>query len=241
MARRHRLRCKPTENRVESYPAAPILVGQETGCIGQPVAGKLKRVLSLPSSRPGEQAYAKIAWGAMTRDPDRSTTEFVRLLKQHERQLNGYIMALVSDWHVADEIAQETSVRLWEQFHEYRREMDFGVWARAIARFQVLTYRKRTMRERMRFSQRFVDTVANRMETMWPELNGQLDSLRDCMSQLSDDHRRLIQLCYRDDRTIKQVAQDLGRTYHSTYKAVERVRKALHDCIEKKTRAEERT
>lgn len=177
----------------------------------------------------------------MRRDPDQLTMEFVRLLKQHERQLNGYIMALVSDWHVADEIAQETSVRLWEQFHEYRRDMDFGVWARTIARFQVLTYRKRMTRERLRFSQKFVDTVADRLETMWPDLNGQVDALLDCMSHLSEEHRSLIRLCYRDDRTIKEVADELGRTYHSTYKMVERVRKTLHDCIEKKTRGEERT
>jgi RNA polymerase sigma-70 factor, ECF subfamily len=164
-----------------------------------------------------------------------TTADFVRLLKQHERQLNGYIMALVSDWHVADEIAQETSVRLWEQFGEYRSEMDFGAWARTIARYQVLTYRKRLARERLRFSQRFVDTVADRLETMLPELDGQLDALIDCLSRLTEAERNLIRLCYRGDRTIKQVADELGRTHHATYKALERVRENLHLCIEKKT------
>lgn len=165
---------------------------------------------------------------------DQTTADFVRLLKQHERQLNGYILALVSDWHVADEIAQETSVRLWEQFGEYRREMDFGAWARTIARYQVLTYRKRLARERLRFSQRFVDTVADRLETMWPDLSGQLDAMIDCLSLLSEAERNLIRLCYRGDRSIKQVADELGRTHHATYKAVERIRKTLQLCVEKK-------
>jgi RNA polymerase sigma-70 factor, ECF subfamily len=172
-------------------------------------------------------------------DSDALTAEFVRLLKQHERQLNGYIMALVSDWHVADEIAQETCIRLWEQFHNYRRDMDFGAWARTIARYEVLSYHKRISRERLRFSQQFIDTVAQRWEGMRSELNGQLDALMDCMSLLADQQYKLVRLCYRGDRTIKQVADDLGRPYDATYKALERARKTLHDCVLKKTRGEE--
>ena len=145
-----------------------------------------------------------------TADPDDLTAEFVRLLKQHERQLNGYIMALVSDWHAADEIAQETSIRLWKEFHDYRREMDFGAWARTIARYEVLSHQKRIHRERLRFSQRFIETVAKRWETMSPELNAQLDALMDCMSLLPDEQYRLIRLCYHSDRTIKQVAERPG-------------------------------
>jgi RNA polymerase sigma-70 factor (ECF subfamily) len=165
---------------------------------------------------------------------DSLTAEFVRLLKQHERQLNGYILALVMDWHVADEIAQETSVRLWEQFGEYHREMDFGAWARTVARYQVLTYRKRIARDRERFSQQVVDTIADRMEGMQSELDGQLDAMMDCITLLSEGRRNLVQLCYRGDRTIKQVAEDIGQTYEATYKALERIRKTLQDCIEKK-------
>jgi RNA polymerase sigma-70 factor (ECF subfamily) len=172
---------------------------------------------------------------------DTLTTEFVRLLKQHERQINGYIMALVSDWQIVDEIAQETSIRLWNEFHQYRRDMDFGVWARTIARYEVLSYQKRLKRDRLRFSPEFVDTVASRWEKLGPDLTGQLDALKDCTARLTDEQYKLIRLCYRGDRTIRQVAEFLGRTYQATYKALERTRKVLHDCILKKTRDEEST
>lgn len=172
-------------------------------------------------------------------DHNALTEEFVGLLKQHDRQLNRYILALVSDLHVADEIAQETSIRLWKEFGQYRREMDFGVWARTIARYEVLSYRKRTHRDRLRFSQEFIDVVAERWETMSPELCRRLNALMDCMALLAEEQYTLIRLCYRDDRTIKQVAEDLGRPYPATYKALERARKVLHDCILKKTRNED--
>lgn len=172
-------------------------------------------------------------------DPHALAAEFVRLLKQHERQLNGYIMALVSDWHVADEIAQETSIKLWAEFHQYRRDMDFGVWARTIARFEVLSYGKRMARERMRFSQRFVDAVADRWEATWPDLKVKLDALMDCMSKLPDEQYKLVRLCYRGDRSIKEVAEQLGRSHQATYKALERARKTLHDCIVRKTGSED--
>ncbi len=172
-------------------------------------------------------------------DRNALTEEFVGLLKQHDRELNGYILALVSDPHVADEIAQETSIRLWKEFGQYRREMDFGVWARTIARYEVLSYHKRVHRDRLRFGQDFVDVVADRWEAMSSQLSGKLTALMDCMALLADEQYTLVRLCYRDDRTIKQIAEDLGRPYPATYKALERARKILHDCILKKTRGED--
>jgi len=92
-------------------------------------------------------------------DQETRTREFVRLLSLYEQELSGYIVSLVPNWADGDEIAQETKLRLWEQFERYDSAKDFGAWARTIAHFMVLAYRKRSKRTSARFSQQFIDLV----------------------------------------------------------------------------------
>src|SRR5262245_25315175 len=84
--------------------------------------------------------------------------EFSRLLERHERHVYAYILSLVGNRTEADEILQETYIRLFQRAEDFSG--DFRAWACAVARFQVMTYRKRVRRDRLRFSQEFVDTIA---------------------------------------------------------------------------------
>jgi DNA-directed RNA polymerase specialized sigma24 family protein len=46
---------------------------------------------------------------------DESRRQFIRLMTKHERLVYGYILSLVPNWADADEILQETNIRLWEE------------------------------------------------------------------------------------------------------------------------------
>ena len=99
---------------------------------------------------------------------DRDQQDFVRLLVEHERRLEGFILALVPNWAVAEDIAQETKLRLWEQFGQFDRNQDFGSWACTIAYYQVLSYRKSNKRSREHlFGERlFGECGAGRVEVL---------------------------------------------------------------------------
>ena len=58
-------------------------------------------------------------------DRDDRTEEFLRLLNQHERAVNAYILTLNPHWADAEDIAQETRLRLWKQFDKYQPGTDF--------------------------------------------------------------------------------------------------------------------
>jgi RNA polymerase sigma-70 factor (ECF subfamily) len=172
----------------------------------------------------------------MADDHDR-TREFVRLLQAHDRQLHGFILALVSDWNVADDLVQQTSIRLWEQFDQYRAGEDFGVWARVIARYQVLNYFNTLRRDRHVFSDAFVETVCSRAEQMESQQQRR-SALQKCLSDLQERQRDLIGRCYAPGASIKSVAASLGRSLEATYKSVQRIRLALHDCVQRRLEAE---
>ena len=169
---------------------------------------------------------------------DRKTVEFLRLLSRHESRVKSYLLAIVPNWSDADDLYQETSVRLWEQFADYDSDKDFGAWACTIAYYMVLAYRKKSGREKQRLSQAFVEIVANQAMVAGEENELRHYALQGCLQKLSERNRELVRRCYSRMDTLKEIAEQTGRSIASLYKMLSRIRHALHDCVEKKLQEE---
>lgn len=163
---------------------------------------------------------------------DTRTREFVRLLTQNERRIYSYILSLVPTWADADDILQETNLRLWDEFDKFTPSSDFASWAMRIAFFQVLTFRKRRDRDRRVFSDEFVEAVAAAAAETNDEADLQHHALADCIQKLDDRSRELLRSCYSAGVKIKDIAARLGRSLPATYRALSRIRIALHICVE---------
>jgi RNA polymerase sigma-70 factor (ECF subfamily) len=171
-------------------------------------------------------------------DVSQRTAEFVRLLTQHEPRVYGYILSLVPNWADADEILQETNVRLWEQYGEFKPGADFGAWACTIAHFQILTFRKREQRRKRQFSPQFVDLVAQEFAAQSQVADERLQALEMCLQTLSPQQRQLLEGCYSGSVSIKKLAEQLGRSIPGTYKALARIRELVHECIQRRMSGE---
>jgi RNA polymerase sigma-70 factor, ECF subfamily len=176
--------------------------------------------------------------GRQESESDLRSKEFVRLFQQHERKIYGYILSLVPNITAADEISQETSLRLWELFDQFMPNTNFGVWACTIARYQALKYRKSKQRERMRFSSTLLDILADRAAMRCDELAARQSYLIDCLSQLTEFKRQVIRLYYGLGMTAKVVAEKLGRNIAAVEKTLVRTRRELHECVETAMRRE---
>lgn len=170
---------------------------------------------------------------------DVRTREYLRLLGQHERRLRGYILSLVPNWADADDIGQEVRIRLWEQFDNYDRAKDFGVWARTIAHYQILTHRERVSRQGKLVSDRSVDLIAQEVAALSPELDASERALADCFAKLPETKRKLLLQYYSRGQTARTIAQDLGRSFDATRQAILRARLVLGNCVESALKKEE--
>lgn len=152
----------------------------------------------------------------------------------HERLVYGYILSLVPNWADADEILQETNIRLWEEFDKFVLGTNFAAWAIRVAHFQVLTWRKKASRSRLVFDQSVVDAIA--AEPSWTDeaFEARQQALGECVSNLPDHSRDLLRSCYVRGTKIKDVALRLNRSPASVYKALERIRGILQSCIQHK-------
>jgi len=165
---------------------------------------------------------------------DSRSEEFTRLLAQCERQLFAYILAMVWSAQDAEDLYQQTAMVLWEKFDEFERGTNFASWAFSVARLLVLNFQRSQQRRKTFLTAELASTLADRQAAMPAgELDFFADALGECMNQLSDVDRRLIHLCYGGERTIKQIAEELGRPAQSTYNSLCRIRRRLFDCVQR--------
>ncbi len=166
------------------------------------------------------------------------TVEFLRLLSERERSLFAFILAMTANWADADDVVQETRIRLWEQFDTYRPGTDFGVWARSIAYYIVLAHREKLARDPLCFSLPFYESLAAEVEAT-PELLGERqEALLHCLEQLDETKRWLVNQYYSGKESLHRLADRLGRPYEATRKALYRTQLALADCVDSRMRKE---
>ena len=165
---------------------------------------------------------------------DEPRRQFIRLMTKYERMVYGYILSLVPNWADADEILQETNIRLWEEFEKFQAGTNFAAWAIRVAHFQILTWRKKVSRSRLVFDQRVLDALASEPSWTDDEFEARQQALAVCVSELPDHSRDLLRHCYVEGSKAKDVAVEMNRTPASVYKALELIRVALHACIQRK-------
>lgn len=164
---------------------------------------------------------------------DQRTADFLRLWATHQPRLFAYILAMIPQWHDAEEILQETSVVLWRSFDQFRPGTDFRAWANKAAFHQVLSFRKRQKRVAVPVSQTFVEAIAEECDKLGDALDEQLHAMADCVEKLPPDERELIAACYEPNAVTRDVAAALGRPAGTVYKSLTRIRRTLMQCIER--------
>jgi RNA polymerase sigma-70 factor (ECF subfamily) len=159
---------------------------------------------------------------------------FARLFAQHDRWLFAYLVSLLGSAAHAEEVFQEVCVILWREHETFELGTNFVKWVSVIAHNQVHRFRRQQRRVGPQLSDTVVDLLAVDAVERADLLESRRDALRRCLEKLPAKDRQLLGHCYGDTRaTIKTVAAELGRPANSVYKALNRIRKALYECIER--------
>lgn len=164
--------------------------------------------------------------------------QFVRLYAQSHRRLFAYIMVLVHDRTAAEEIFQEMSLILWREFQNYRPDGDFVRWANAMSFNQVRKWRRNRTRDRLIFGEGLIEDIARDADAMHAELDPRRAALAHCLEQMKERDRKIIDLYYGSKTKADRVAEQLGKSVHTVYKALKTIRKALLECIDRRLAAE---
>jgi RNA polymerase sigma-70 factor, ECF subfamily len=166
-------------------------------------------------------------------DNTQRTDQIVQLLTGVQQQLTQYVRSLVPHRADAEEVLQETNLFIWRRSDEFELGTNFAAWACKIAYYQVLTYRKRQARGRLRFSDALVEQLASGISERVDWVNEEAEAFESCMAKLSDQDRELIDLRYEPDATVENMALRLGRSTKTIYNALGRIRTWLMECTQR--------
>ena len=172
---------------------------------------------------------------------DPKTEQFLKLLGAHERSLFAYVYALAPNWEDAEEVMQRVRIRIWQQFEQYDAEKPFDAWARAIAYYLLLAYRKEKGRQREFFAERVLESVGAQYEVHLEDAGERRDALLRCLEKLDGQKRDLITTYYSSVRqTGDSIASKLSMTPNALRQSLFRIRKILLDCVQRTIQAESR-
>ncbi len=178
-------------------------------------------------------ASADRGFGRSLSDAERRDA-FARLFAQHDRWLFAYLVSLLGNSAHAEEVFQEVCVILWREYETFQLGTDFVKWVSVIAHHQVHRFRRQQRRVGWQLSDTAVDLLSQDAVERVDLLESRREALRGCLAKLPDKDRQLVQHCYADSRvTFKSVAARLGRPVNTVYKALNRIRKSLYQCIER--------
>lgn len=167
----------------------------------------------------------------METGPDRRV-EFADLLRRDQSRLFGYIHSLVRDLNDADDLFQQTTLILWKKFDEFDRRRSFFAWACGVARLEISNFLRNRGRQRLHFSDDLGLLLVEAQEELTDrESEDRRDALARCVERLRPSDRALLAECYGEDEGVHGAAGRRGRSTHSVYNSLRRIRRTLFECI----------
>lgn len=171
----------------------------------------------------------------MSEDPTMTHEEFMRRFLQSERDLLRYVLSFVPNAADARDIVQNTAVALWKKNDRYDQNEPFSPWACRFALNEIREFLRKEARWRRFLDDEVIDMLESRRTEMSRELDERRIHLRDCLRKLPDKQKVIIEGYYFKDQTIEELAETSGRTVDAVYKALQRIRAALMQCVNRRT------
>ncbi|MCG8585659.1 MAG: sigma-70 family RNA polymerase sigma factor [Pirellulales bacterium] len=173
---------------------------------------------------------------------DDKQREFVDLLVENQNRLFAYLFAVLRNRDDTEEVFQQTSLVLWRKFDDFELGTNFFRWAAQVAQYELMSFFKSRRRSRLVFSDETVELLGiDAPELDHDEDGPRRDAMAKCLDKLKPDDRKLVVDCYGNQLSVRELADELGRSRTSVHNSLRRIREWLMGCIERTLAAEDRT
>jgi len=163
--------------------------------------------------------------------------EFEIFFRKCESDIQAFVFTLLPHWPDAEDVVQRTRIVLWQKFAQFRPGSNFKAWALQVARFEVSNFRRTQRSDRLCFDDALVDSLAEVRSSLAEELDRRRSVLDQCLRKLRASDRQIIRHCYGPNATTtKEAADRLRRPVNTLYKALNRIRRTLLECVQQVTR-----
>jgi RNA polymerase sigma-70 factor (ECF subfamily) len=161
------------------------------------------------------------------------TLDAARLIENHQAGVWRYLRALGCDSSLADDLTQETFIRILERPFDEVHESATGAYLRRTAHNLFVSLKRREGRIT---ELEHVESLAADWSRWVANDNGDelLAALRECLQGLTGRARMALEMRFRDRHSRGEIAAALGVTEHGAKNLMQRAKQQLRECIERK-------
>lgn len=155
-----------------------------------------------------------------------------------QRSVRNYIFSLHPYAQDLDDLFQQTALTLWREFSNYDPSRDFLPWALRISYFEVLRLRKKQSRDRLVFSDDFIELLASDAAEDPAALVGpHRHALDTCLGKLDSLSREVLMARYSENATVSSLATTHRISIHRLYRMLDSARSSLVACVRRQLHA----
>lgn len=160
------------------------------------------------------------------------TAAFDTLFNRYRSSLVEYVRSKCGSAEDADDIIQETFVKVWFNIHRYNSAYTFGQWIYTIANNTFIDYMRKRRDDLSIDSLRGTrDTLAGASSTPTPEDNyinlQRRSALERYLSRMTPQYKTLIELRFFNEYSYDEIAEKLGIPLGTVKTQIHRAREQL--------------
>lgn len=167
------------------------------------------------------------------------THAFSVVVERFERPLRGWVAKYAGPGVDVDDVAQASFLTAYTRLSEYSPNTNFAAWLFTIARYQLQTETTRLRRLNDYHRRLGPDLLARELErraaTAATDDDEQFEHLGECLEELEESRRRLLDWRYDEGVPLTEIASRSGRTVAAIKKQLWLLRGQLRGCIEGKS------
>ena len=156
---------------------------------------------------------------------------FACLLDKYSRPINSLILKVVRSQEEAEELAQDTFMKVFKNLASFKGDCSFSTWIYRIAYNTAVSETRRRKREWACIDQarlaNLPDSEAERMDA-WEGRQEYLDALARAVGELEPEERALVTLFYYEEYSVSECAGITQMSESNIKVRLHRIRKKLY-------------
>jgi len=170
----------------------------------------------------------------MSRVPSIDSEEILQLFLKEDTAIKAYVHAAVPRKHEAEDVQQEIWKAVCEKISTFDRSRPFRPWLMGIARLEILKWRQRHARNREYPTEEVLNLLETDLENLREEFDERKLHLAECLKELPEQQRGLLQRKYVENWAYQQLADHFRKSLASLQMQMTRIRRALRQCVDQK-------
>jgi RNA polymerase sigma-70 factor (ECF subfamily) len=168
---------------------------------------------------------------------DSKRSDYLSLFMKHRKSIHAYILTIVCDVNLADDLMQEAALFAWDHFDQFEMGTNFLAWMRAISRNKILENAKRLKKKHRLLPAELLEKIEDDAFSQIQSLDRRLEALQLCVKKLHPDQQELMQDRYEKGFSVQHIAEILGKSSNAVYKTLARIHCALKNCVQSTLKA----